>query len=242
MSYDNIKNTIKTESNDIIKSATEGAAKGAVEAALNWGTDRIKDLASKFRDKKLAFIQDERTIEIVKQQYGSGELAFYRTYIEDKDILFLLKMGLTLRKLENDMERRRNLRTKLLNRYKLNGLHIAQFVENGILNRYIGILIDNMNSIDDFKRDVMEVLNNIQKYVLFVKSDDKEKNVIKNATTLIVSHSSMIFIISGISSAAKIVRKCEDRLIEFLKDYSLEKISSENIENLFFKRKISITE
>ena len=46
----------------------------------------------------------------------------------------------------------------------------------------------------------------------------------------------MIFIVSGISSVAEIVRKCESKLIEFLEDYDLEIISSGDKENLFFKR------
>jgi hypothetical protein len=37
----------------------ESASKGATKAVLEWGSDIIKDLASKFKDKKLAFIQDQ---------------------------------------------------------------------------------------------------------------------------------------------------------------------------------------
>ncbi|MBU0959322.1 MAG: hypothetical protein KKB31_05245 [Nanoarchaeota archaeon] len=120
----------------------ESAAKGATEGFLNWGTDLIKKFASKFKDKELAFIQDEKTIKRVKDQYRSGELAFYKEYINDMEMLFLLKMGLTLRSLEKDKEidRKQNLRSKIFNKYEVKGLHIAQFVENGILNRYIGIL------------------------------------------------------------------------------------------------------
>ena len=121
-------------------------------------------------------------------------------------------------------------------KYKVKGLHIAQFVENGILNRYIGILIDDIISIEKFKKDIINILENIEKHVLFVKKDDKERDVIKQTTTIISSHLSMIFIVSGISSAAKIVRNCEDRLKELLTDYILEKISSGEKENLFFKR------
>ena len=46
----------------------------------------------------------------------------------------------------------------------------------------------------------------------------------------------MIFVVSGIASAAKIVRNCEEKLVELLNYYALEKISSEDKENLFFKR------
>jgi len=219
----------------------ESAAKGATEGFLNWGEDLIKKFVSKFKEKELAFIQDEKTIKRVKEQYRSGELAFYKEYIEDKEMLFLLKMGLTLRSLEKNKEeeRKQNLRTKIFNKYGVKGLHVAQFVENGILNRYIGILIDDIVSLDEFKKDIMNILNSIEKHVLFVKGNDNEREVTKQATTIISSNLSMIFIVSGISSAAKIVKNCERKLEELLPDYELEKISSGEKENLFFKRTLN---
>lgn len=221
---------------DIISSAT----KGATEGFLTWSSNVIRNLVSKLKDGKLAFIQDEKTIKIVKEQYRSGELSIYKGYIEDTEILFLLKMGLTLRRLEKDKdeERKRNLRNKIFNKYKVNGLHIAQFVENGILNRYIGILIDDILSIEKFKNDIMNILKNIEKHVLFVKTEDKDRDVIKQAVTIVTSHRSMVFIVSGILSAAKIIRNCEERLKELLRDYELEKMSSGQKEILFFKRVI----
>lgn len=218
--------------------AISNAVKGATEGFLNWGADVIKDLVSKLKERKLAFIQDEKTIQIVKEQYRSGELAIYKEYIEDKEMLFLLKMGLTLRRLEKDKEeeRKRNLRTKIFNKYEVKGLHIAQFVENGILNRYVGILIDDIISIEKFKKDIMEILNNIEKHVLFVKTEDKDRDVIKQVLIIVASHKPMIFILSGILSAAKTIRNCEERLKELLTDYKLEKMSDGQKENLFFKR------
>ncbi len=147
-------------------------------------------------------------------------------------------MGLTLRKLEEekDAERRQNLRTKIFNRYGVKGLHIAQFVQNGILNRYIGILIDNIVSLDKFKEDIMKVLENIEKHVLFVRNTDKERDILQAATSIVSSNIPSVFIVSGISSAAETVRNCETKLVTLLKDYELEKISSGQKENLFFKR------
>ncbi len=222
---------------DIIESAT----KGATEGLLTWGEEFIKRITSKFRDKELAFIQDEKTIKRVKEQYHSGELSFYQKYIEDKEVLFLLKMGLTLRSLEKEKEeeRKKNLRTKIFSRYGVEGLHVAQFVENGILNRYIGILIEDIVSIDKFKKDIMNILKNIEKHVLFVRREDKEIEVVKQSATIISAHLPMIFIISGISSAAEIVRNCETKLKQFLSDYILEKISSGEKETIFFKRVIA---
>lgn len=219
---------------ELVKNVTEGATK----AFLDWTSEQIKAFIKKFKDKKLAFIQDEKTIKIVKEQYRSGELSFYKKYVKDNEMLFLLKMGLTLRKLEQEEEvdRKMNLRTKIFKKFEVKGLHIAQFVENGILNRYIGIIIDNIISLDKFKKDIMNILENIEKYVLFVQSSDKERTIIQATLSKIASNDPSIFIISGISSAADIVKKCEAKLVELLKNYELEKISTGQKENLFFKR------
>ena len=219
-------------SSDELKDISEGVTKGV----LSWSLEQIKSFAVKFREKELAFIQDEKTIEIVKEQYLSGELAIYREYVEDNNMLFLLKMGLTLRRLEGDIDRRKNLRDKIFDKYDVKGLHIAQFVENGLLNRYIGILIENITSVAKFKEDIKNILENIEKHVLFVKKDDTERYILSQSNIIITSHPSKIFIVSGTYNAAKIIRDCESRLKEILRDYELEKISVNEKENLFFKR------
>ena len=223
-------------SSDELKNISEGVTKGI----LSWSLEQIKSFAFKLKEKELAFIQDRKTIEIVKEQYHSGELAIYKEYVKNDEMLLLLKMGLTLRRLdkEEDIDRKKNLRDKISPKYGVKGLHIAQFVENGILNRYIGILIENIVSIEKFKQDIKNILENIEKYVLFVKKDDTERHVLNQSNIIITSHPSTIFIVSGISNAAKVIRNCEDRLKKLLKDYELEKISSGEKESLFFKRKI----
>lgn len=211
-------------------------AEGTTKGLLDWSEEKISDFILKFKDKKLAFIQDKETIQIVKEQFNSGELNFYKNYIEDRDLLFIVKLGLTLRKLEGHTERKQNLREKIFNKYETNGLHIAQFVENGILNRYTAILIDNLISIEDLKKKIKDTLKNIEKHVLFVKTRDTERSVIENSRTIVFANSPNIFIISGISSAAEIIRKCEPIITQLFIDYNLEKISSGYKENLFYKR------
>ena len=89
----------------------ENASSGAVKGFLDWTLDQIKSLVLKLKDKKLAFIQDIATIDIAKESYNSGERKFYNKYLHKNEFLFLISMGLTLRKLENDKERMTNLPT-----------------------------------------------------------------------------------------------------------------------------------
>jgi len=224
---------ISSESSDPV----ESAAKGATKAFLEWSTENIVKFANKLIDKKLAFIQDEKTIKLVKKQYNSGELKFYKIYIKDNELLFLIKMGLTLRKLEDDGDRLTNLQDKIFHKYEVKGLHVAQFVQNGILNRCIGILIDEITTLDEFKKNILKILQEIDKYVLFVKGTDDSRMIIQRSTMILTSHNSSIFIVSGIGLAAEIVRESEERLKTLLQEYELEKISSGKKEILFFKRK-----
>ncbi|HLC31713.1 MAG TPA: hypothetical protein VJK51_03520 [Candidatus Nanoarchaeia archaeon] len=216
----------------------ESAASGAVKGTLDWTNEAIQSLISKFKNGNLAFIQDKETIELVKEQYDSGELKFYKMYINNNDLLFIVKLGLTLRKLDNNRERKQNLRSKILKRYSVKGLHIAQCVENGILNRYIGILIQDIISIEDFKRKIIDALENIEKYVLFVQFEDQEKTIVDTVRAKVFAHNPSIFIISGIASAADTIRKCEKIITLILSQYELEKMSSGDKETLFYKLKI----
>jgi len=225
-------------SSEPIKDLGEGIGKGVIKGALEWGESFIKNLANRFKENEVRFIEDKNTLEIAKEQYNSGELQIYKHYIDDKNKLMILRMGLVLRKLERlgERDRKQKLREDIMKKYEIKGLHIAQFVENGVLNRYIGILLDDISSIEKFKDRINEIINNIEKYVLFVKTGDSERFVLESCLRITTSNLSMIFIVSGMSSAAEIIRKIERRLTELLKDYELERMSKGDNENLFFKR------
>ena len=197
------------------------------------------DFLTKLKDKKLAFIEELKTIEVVKEQYRSGEAKFYQNYVKDKGLLFLVKLGLTLRKLEGDEERLRNLRSKIFKKYHVEGLHIAEFVQNGVLNRYVGILLEKLTSIEDLEKDIEEILKNIEKHAIFVQGTSKKPEIIKKVDTMISAYSSRILIISGFRSAARLVSESVDTFKIILKDYDFERFSSGEKEILFFKRKLS---
>jgi len=110
------------ESLNMIKKVSEGAMAGA----LGWTKEQIKDYVDKFNKKELAFIQNQETIDIVKQQYNSGESKFYEAYVKDKSMRIIIRLGLTLRKITSNSEKRDNLRLKIRQKYEIKGLHIAQ--------------------------------------------------------------------------------------------------------------------
>lgn len=219
-------------SSNSISDITEGITKGVLE----FSKGQISSFIKKFRERKLAFIEDQKTIDIVREQYNSGESKFYKIYIKDKSILFMTRLGLTLRRLEENKEKQQNLRSKILKRYGVEGLHLAEFVQNGILNRYIIILLEKFISTDKLEKDIEEILKNIEKYTLFVQGTSKKAEIIKKAETIVNAHSPRIYIISGFKSAAKLVRDSLEQLTSILKNYNFERWSEGEKEILFFKR------
>ncbi|MBT4376521.1 hypothetical protein HOD29_04055 [archaeon] len=216
----------------------ESVAKGVAKGILELGSNKIKELVKKFKERKISFVKDKENLKLVREQYNSGELQIYKNYLENKEKIMILRMGLILRKLEVSGERNRKqkLREDIMKKYKVKGLHIAQFVENGVLNRYIGILLDDIESIENFKEKINDIIENIEKYVIFVKSSDTERFILEQSLRITADNLSMIFIISGIGSAAELIKSLEEKLTALLKNYELEKMSKGDKENLFFKR------
>jgi len=52
-------------------------AEGTTKAVLEWSDAKITSFIKKFKERKLAFIEEPKTIELVKEQYRSGEAKFY---------------------------------------------------------------------------------------------------------------------------------------------------------------------
>ncbi len=216
-----------------VSDVTEGFTKGFLE----WTSDKIATFVKKLKERKLAFIEEQKTIDTVLEQYRSGEAKFYNNYIKDKRLLLLVKLGLTLRTLEKDSERHRNLRSKILDKYDLDGLHLAEFVQNGVLNKYISILLGELVSLEKFEEDLNDILKNIEKYTLFVSGISNSPEIIKKVDIKIISGSPKVFIIMGFKVAAGIVQNNIDKFKIILRDYELERFSSGEKEILFFKRK-----
>jgi len=208
--------------------------------SISFSPEWIEKVIKKLNERKIAFIQDEKTIEIAKEVHHSGELKFYEKYIRNKDLLFQVRMGLVLRKVESDKERLHNLRDKIFHKFKEEGLHRAELVQNGILNRYLGILLDELPSIEELQKEIEDLLKNIEHYTVFVRSIDVPEKVMSAILSKIQSFSPPIFIVSGITPANNIIKECLEKhnLENELKkeDYLLERIETSEKIVLFFRK------
>ena len=78
------------------------AAKGITEGFLQFGKEQIKEWVRKFKERSLAFIEDQETIDLAKEQRTTGEGEFFKKYVADNDSRILFQLGLSLRQLEKE--------------------------------------------------------------------------------------------------------------------------------------------
>jgi len=87
---------------EINSNPIERAAEVAIKASLDWSIDKIKELALKFKNNDISFLEDTEAFEEALNQLKTEEWKFYKRYIKDKYLRILIELGLTLRKFEND--------------------------------------------------------------------------------------------------------------------------------------------
>jgi len=227
-----------SEPRDFTKDVIEGATKGV----LSWSKEEVTALASKLRNKELAFIGDIDTIRIVKEQLKTGEWDISSKYVDDHELRILIQMGLTLRKLEleHEYDRLQDLRTKILSKYNPSGLHIAQFVQRRILTSYLATAMPKISSVSELKSTINEMLKNVDKYVIFIQGEDKEKikNVVDKIITRIYAHRPKTFIIFSKHSTVPISAKVIKLLRKKISDYSIEQHVSDIGDSIYFLNEI----
>jgi len=162
----------------------ESIIREMTKGALDWSLEKIKLALSKLMHRDLAFIEDRETIDTVRAQRASVEWDFLEQYIRDKKLRILIQLGLTLRRLETQsLDRLEQLRSKIHKKYGTHGLRIAEFIQAGILGTFIGVIIPKEQTPADFIDDIEQLLNDVEKYVVFVKNSD---NVQKKSRDILV--------------------------------------------------------
>lgn len=129
---------------DLIAEAAEGITIGV----LKWSKDEIISFVHKLQNKDLAFIGDKETIEVVKKERKTAEWDLYNRYIRDKNLRILAQAGLALRRLEqrNQVKQLESLRTKISSGFQTKGLHIAEFIQNELLDKFIGTSLPKISA------------------------------------------------------------------------------------------------
>lgn len=151
----------------------EEFAKGLARGTLEWTSDKVVELAKRLVNRELAFIGREDYVDEAKGVASSGEFEFYKTYVKDRKLRVLSKMGLLLRTWENDPIRLRDLndlRNKIRKKYADEGLHIAEIVQSRILSGLIPIALESTQSNNRAAEQIEAFLSSSVQTCVFIQS------------------------------------------------------------------------
>lgn len=229
-------NSDPSQSSDPIASI----AKGATIGTLDWTKEQIKAAIERIKNHEFAFIEDRETINEVKEEAHTEEFKLYSTYIRDKELKKLARLGLTLRKYNNaDAPAKvKNLRYAIVKRFGGDGLRVAEFISSKRLSRYIASIVTSgdISTIDMSKR-VEELLKKIDRFAIFVKSDDDVNKRFDQIKAILYANNPEIFILTGTRTARQTVSELKHRINTEMYGYTTESFD-DGIENvIFIKRK-----
>lgn len=196
-------------SSDFIVDAFEGGIKGLIKLSI----EEVKNLVYKHKNRDLLFIGKRETIERLKKERNSEEWGLFDKYIKDNDLRILVQMGLTMRSLEkDDPEEIRNLQEVINNTYGSRGIHISQFVQTGFLSNYIGTVITENVSEKALGEGLEETLRAVDKYIVFIKINDKIEKTAKILQQRIEVNLPKVLIMYSLKSATKNAKKIKEML------------------------------
>lgn len=202
--------------------AVEGAVKAATEAAIKWTAEKIKEYVIKFRHRDVAFVEDVATIQLALKQRKTSEYTIFKENIEDGRLRILFQLGLTLRGIEKDTEKCKNLRNTIVKKYGTQGLHISQFVQNGIFAKFLATYLERGLTPEQMKAEIWDLFQHVDQTNSFVQADDDEEKVADAIVTRIQSYSPKTYSISGLKSVKENVRGIAKMVLRKIDGYSPE--------------------
>jgi hypothetical protein len=220
-------------------------AEGATKGGLEYTDEKLGSLLTRFRNRELAFVEDPETINLAKEQRKTSEWSLFKEYVDDPDLRIQFLLGLTLRRLERQPDGQNPLnalRRKIVDKYGIEGLHVAQLIQNGFFNKFLANALERSSTPQQLKLEIQNFLKNIEKTVIFVKEADNARNVVAQIQTKLLAFSPSTFIICSYGSSKETYRAVKDtiRYLERTKaiDYEYEHYEGLNKRALFLNRKI----
>lgn len=223
-------------SEDPVASAAEGVTKGV----LVFSEEKIKGLVKRFLDKDIAFVEDPETIKLVKQQRKTSEYDLFKQYIDDHDLRILFLMGLTLRRLERKKEQVQSLRDKIVDKYDIKGLHIAQLIQNGFFNTFLANALERTPRIQQLKFEIKSLFDNIGNTVVFVKEFDNVNHTVEEITVKIYANSPRSFMVCGSGSARRKCHQIEKEMKKWIRTRAIKydwEVYESEFKTVFFLNK-----
>jgi len=212
-------------------------AEGQRKAELNWTKEQILGFIKDAKDGKIGIVNEiSSAYQSVKIQRSSSEWGLYSPYIKNPIFRKLANFGLQLRLCGKNMDRVRFLQGKINKKYGIPGWHIAEFVANKILSKFIVSLIDANKTAQQLTIEVEQILSNIERDVTFIHSNTDVKTEAENIITKLNVLSPDLHILTSKGSMTTKCRNIALMVKENTKNYRPEDFSDNDEYVVFFKK------
>ena len=221
-------------SNDLLTDASEGAVKGF----LNWTKEQVKELAFRLQNRDIVFIKEKEDIEQIKLQRKTAEWEIYKKFIKNRELRILCQLGVSLRRWESNQEKLKYVRNKINAKFGSKGLHIANFIQNDFLNKYLGAILAKVGSSQELTIHIEEILNNVDKYAVFIKEEDDVERRSTEIITRIQANVPGTFVMSSRKSAMSVAKSIQVNVKKVITGYESEEFQDNNRYICFFNREL----
>ena len=109
-------------------------------------------------------------------------------------------------------------------------MHVAELAQSGVIGRYIGLLLGHTEDENELKEGVEEILQDVDKYVVFLQSvDDAEEisQTIINKIRVLSPRAIILFSCSPsvVKKAEKVIKEVKKSIKGYLFEMQFEEIS-----------------
>ncbi len=212
--------------------AVTGVIKGAQDLAAIIGPETIKLYVAKFLKKELAFLEDKKDkeeIELIKEETKKSDFLFYKRYLSDPVILRLIAMGFGLRRLKgHNVEHVNKFRKKIIKKYGLQGLHVAELAQTQIPASSRDVLFQGPNDDETLKRKMTNFFERIEQYTIFIRLDLSIEEQIEEVLTKIRTFSPETFLFISRGEASRHIQKISQSVLKVRSDYKIEEKHSDS--------------
>lgn len=200
----------------------EGAVKAATEVTIKWSAEKVKQLAIKFKHRDVAFVEDLSTIQLALKQRKTSEYTLFCENVRDEKLRIQFQLGLTLRGIETDLEKCQKLRGTIIKKYGKEGLHVAQFVQNGIFAKYYSSFLEMGLTPEQVKQAILNLFEHIDHTNSFIQANDDVSRIVDAIVSRINCYNPQSYSISGLRSVKGKVRDIASTVMKRIDGYSIE--------------------
>ena len=124
-----------------------------------------------------------------------------------------------------------------MNKYDASGLHIAQFIQNGLFGKFLANALARTSTPQKLKFEIKNLFDNIEQTVVFVKESDNTDKETQAIVTKIQANSPSTFVICSSGFAKKKCKEIAEKTMKRVSGYNSE-LSETQFKQIYFLNRL----